>query len=267
MRAPSWPTTGACRWSFLRTTSRLSLGVSGAEKRLDALLKGEGAPRAGGRRPALPEVRAPLPENTNVCEACLDRGQTLRRLFAYAAPYKSRLWLNLVLTLLTTIAALAPPQITRLIIDRALNQGHRELLLPYVGLLVFAVVATAVLTVARGQNVAWLGREITVSIQHSLFEKLQSLSLSFYDKRQRRLNHVAHDERHEPALRRAHRRLPGRPEHARAPRRDPHRDGRVERAGRLLGAPAHSLHPVRGQPIPAADAPRLGAGPTTSAPA
>ena len=37
--------------------------------------------------------------------------------------------------------------------------------------------------VARGRNVAFLGMKMTVSIRGSLFEKFQSLSLSFYDKR------------------------------------------------------------------------------------
>ena len=172
---------------LLRTTSKRALGVAGAEKRLDALLKGDELPQLEDAIRLCPKCGRPLPENSEVCEACLDRGKTMRRLFAYAAPFKTRLWLNLALTLAGTVATLAPPKITQLIVDRALGQGgpgaQPHLLIPYVGLLVLALAANAGLTVARGRNVAWLGREITVSIQHSLFEKLQSLSLSFYDKR------------------------------------------------------------------------------------
>ena len=170
---------------LLRTTSKRALGVAGAEKRLDALLKGEEMPELEDAIRLCPKCGRPLPENSNVCEGCLDRGKTLRRLFAYAAPFKTRLWLNLVLTIAGTLATLAPPKITQYIVDGALEEGGggRSQLAPLVGGLVFVLVANALITVWRGRNVAWLGREITISIQHSLFEKLQALSLSFYDKR------------------------------------------------------------------------------------
>ncbi len=168
---------------LIRTTSKRALGVAGAEKRLDALLKGDEMPQLEDAIRLCPKCGRPLPENSSVCEGCLDRGKTMRRLFAYAAPFKSRLWLNLVLTILGTVAGIAPPKITQFIVDRALKPGGAGLLLPLVGALVAVLVANAAITIARGRNVAWLGREITVSIQHSLFEKLQSLSLSFYDKR------------------------------------------------------------------------------------
>ena len=170
---------------LLRTTSKRALGVAGAEKRLDALLKGEAMPELEDAIRLCAKCGRPLPENSNVCEGCLDRGKTLRRLFAYAAPFRTRLWLNLTLTILGTLATLAPPKITQYIVDGALKEGGggRGLLIPLVGGLVFVLVANALITVYRGRNVAWLGREITISIQHSLFEKLQALSLSFYDKR------------------------------------------------------------------------------------
>ncbi|MFX7804523.1 ABC transporter transmembrane domain-containing protein, partial [Acinetobacter baumannii] len=36
---------------------------------------------------------------------------------------------------------------------------------------------------ARGRNIAYLGAHIATTIRHRLFEKYQSLSLGFYDKR------------------------------------------------------------------------------------
>ncbi|CAN5653776.1 ABC transporter ATP-binding protein [soil metagenome] len=168
---------------LIRGTSRLSLLIAGAEKRLKAVLEGKELPDLEEAVRLCPKCGRPLPENTEVCEACLDRGATLRRLFSYAAPFKSRLWLNLALTLAATALQIAPAKITQLLIDRVLTGGERNLFLPLVGGLVAMFALTAVVSIARGRNVAWLGREITVSIQHSLFEKLQSLSLNFYDKR------------------------------------------------------------------------------------
>ncbi|RYG34978.1 ABC transporter ATP-binding protein [bacterium] len=168
---------------LIRSTSRLSLVVAGAERRLKAVLEGKDLPEIEEAVRLCPKCGRPLPENTEVCEACLDRGQTLRRLFGYAKPYKSRLWLNLVLTLLATFAQLAPAKITQVVIDEVLIGKRQGLFLPLIGGLLLAIITTAIVTIARGRNVAWLGREITVAIRHSLFEKLQNLSLSFYDKR------------------------------------------------------------------------------------
>ncbi len=168
---------------LLRTTSKRALQIAGAEKRLGAVLKGEALPELEDDLRLCPKCGRPLPKHNNVCEGCLDRGKTLRRLFSYASPYKNRLWLNLVLTLLATAAQVAPPKITQALTDRVFLGTEKGLFLPLVGGLLFSICATAAISVARGRNVAWLGRAITVSIRHSLFEKLQTLSLSFYDKR------------------------------------------------------------------------------------
>ena len=168
---------------LLRTTSKRSLQIAGAEKRLKALIDGKEMPEIEDNIRVCPRCGRPLPEHSDVCEGCVNRGQTLIRLFGYARPYKFRLLWGTALTLGGTLLELAPPKLTQWLVDDVLIHHRTEffvwLILAMIGmrLLVMAV------QVARGRNVAFLGMKMTVSIRGSLFEKFQSLSLSFYDKR------------------------------------------------------------------------------------
>ncbi len=168
---------------LLRATSIRALQVAGAEKRLKALIDGKPIPELDDVKRQCPKCLRPLPEHSDVCEACVNRGKTLLRLFDYTIPYRSRLWWGTVLTLGGTALELLPPLLTKILIDDVLILRKENLFL----LLILALIASRLLImgvqIIRGRNVAFLGMKITVAIRHSLFDKLQSLSLSFYDKR------------------------------------------------------------------------------------
>jgi len=168
---------------LIRTTSKRSLQVAGAEKRLKALIEGKEMPEIEDNVRVCPRCSRPLPEHSDVCEGCVNRGQTLLRLFQYAKPYKGRLLWGTILTLGGTALELAPPKLTQYLVDDVLQQGHASLLVPLVLGLVAMRLGVMGVQVARGRNVAYLGMKITVGIRGTLFEKLQSLSLNFYDKR------------------------------------------------------------------------------------
>jgi ATP-binding cassette subfamily B protein len=168
---------------LIRTTSRRALQVAGAEKRLKAILAGEPMPELDDKERLCPKCGRPLPENTDVCEGCINRGKTLLRLFDYTRPYRDRLILGTFLTLGSTAVTLLPPYLTSRLIDDVLIRHNRAAFVPIILELIVGYFLTMALTMARGRNVALLGMKITVSIRHSLFEKLQELSLSFYDKR------------------------------------------------------------------------------------
>jgi ATP-binding cassette subfamily B protein len=168
---------------LIRATSKRSLVVAGAEKRLKAVLAGEAMPELEDAIRLCPKCGRPLPEGTDVCEGCVNRGKTLLRLFEYTREHRARLIWGTVLTLGGTLAELVPPYLTLHLVDDVLRNGRRELFLPLIGGMVASQLAVMLVRMARGRNVAYLGMEITVAIRHSLFQKLQSLSLSFYDKR------------------------------------------------------------------------------------
>ncbi|MGV3615849.1 MAG: ABC transporter ATP-binding protein [Fimbriimonas sp.] len=168
---------------LLRATNKRSLVLSGAEKRLKAVLANEPIPELDDAVRLCPKCGRPLPEHSDVCEACVNRGKTLLRLFEYTRAHRARLIWGTVLTLAGTAVELIPPYLTLHLVDDVLRAGRSEMFLPLIGGMVAAQLGVMLVRMARGRNVAYLGMEITVAIRHSLFQKLQSLSLSFYDKR------------------------------------------------------------------------------------
>lgn len=168
---------------LLRATNKRSLMVAGAQKRLAALLAGEPMPELEDQVRLCPKCARPLPEGTDVCEGCINRGRTLLRLFDFARPHRGRLVWGTVLSVAGTALELLPPYLTLLLVDEVLRKGRTDLFAWLIGGLVGSRLAIMGIQVARGRNVAYLGSQITVSIRASLFEKLQRLSLGFYDKR------------------------------------------------------------------------------------
>lgn len=168
---------------LLRSTSKRSLQLAGAEKRLKAIIAGEELPDFEDNVRVCPRCSRPLPEHSDVCEGCVSRGKTLLRLFQYAKPYKGRLLWGTILTLGGTALELAPPKLTQWLVDDVLVKGNASLLGPLVLALIVMRLIVMGVQMARGRNVAYLGMRMTVGIRGTLFEKLQTLSLNFYDKR------------------------------------------------------------------------------------
>jgi ATP-binding cassette, subfamily B, bacterial len=131
---------------LIRATNRKSLPLANAEKQLKALVDGKPMPSIDNETRVCPKCGRPLPQYNNVCEACVHRGKTLLRLFGYTKPFKLRMIWGCFLSI-----------------------GVR--------------IVTLVVQIARGRNIGYLSAKIAVAIRHSLFEKLQELSLGFYDKR------------------------------------------------------------------------------------
>jgi ATP-binding cassette subfamily B protein len=174
---------GALRVELLRATAVNLLAFSDAVKWLTAMQKGEALPHADPESKKCPRCGRPLPKDSSVCENCINRGKTLLRLFEYTKPFRSRIWWGTLLTLGGTACALMPPYLTKILVDEVLQRNRRDLLAPLIFFMILAQAGIMVLSIARGRNVAYLGMKIAVAIRTSLFEKLQALSLSFYDRR------------------------------------------------------------------------------------
>lgn len=168
---------------MLRATSAKNLQLAYATKRLEALIKGEEIPDLKDELRLCPKCSRPLPEDSDICLGCLNRGKTLLRLFSFVKPYRARLLWGTGLILMGTLAEVAPPYLTKILVDDVLTKGHTYLFAwLLVGLVVSRVIIMGV-QIARGRNVAFLSSEVAVNIRKSLFHKLQQLSLAFYDKR------------------------------------------------------------------------------------
>jgi ATP-binding cassette subfamily B protein len=195
---------GSDRIELVRYTTPLAGNMAGVARALDAVAKGRELPDA-----ALDEIEKKCPtcgralsKNSDVCRFCFDKRATFFRLLSYAAPYR---WHAVLLTLLMfagTAAGLAPGYIIKVLTDQALAPTS-PLSLPsrygilgfWVGGLVLASLLGLGLSIWRGRLAAYLSANITLSIRTRLYQKMQKLSLSFYDKRQTGtlLNRVTQD--------------------------------------------------------------------------
>jgi len=168
---------------LLRVSAKKGLQLAGAEKRLKALLEGKDMPEVADQVRLCPKCDRPLPEDSELCLGCASKGKTLLRLFGYTKPYKVRLIIGVFLTLGGAIIDLLPPLLTQKLIDNVF-QKHQIWLFTWLILAFFvARLISGCVQIARARNVAFLSAKITVAIRQSLFNRLQQLSLSFYDRR------------------------------------------------------------------------------------
>jgi ATP-binding cassette subfamily B protein len=174
---------GDLKIELLRGTSRRGLAFSNAERKLKAVLAHEPLPLLDEVDRVCPKCGRPLPKDSDLCESCVNKGQTLIRLFRYAAPFKARIVWATVLVFAGTIFDLVPPLVTARLVDDVLTKHVVKLFLPLMLTLIGSRVMAMFIQVARGRNVAFLGSRMAISIRTGLFEQYQALSLSFFDRR------------------------------------------------------------------------------------
>ena len=132
-----------------------------------------------------------LPEKDGICPACIRKWSTLKRISGYMAPYKVRAVILAVASVVTTAAELAPPLVTRRLVDDVLvptdGEATMEQRLSLLGVLVLSLIGLRVVSWAaewvHGWIVVWLGAQATADIRSQLYRRLEMLSLQFYDKR------------------------------------------------------------------------------------
>ncbi len=168
---------------LLRGSSKHGLQLAGAEKKLKAVLNHEPVPELEQLSRLCEKCGRPLPEDMDRCIGCVSKGKTLLRLFDYTKPFKARLLWGTLLTLIGTLLELMPPLLTQHLVDDVLLHNKTGLFVWLISALIGSRFIIMGVQIARGRNVAFLSAKITVSIRQSLFNKLQQLSLGFYDKR------------------------------------------------------------------------------------
>ena len=107
--------------------------------------------------------------------------KTLARIAGWLAPYRGPMCLALVLTSLAALCNLPVPLLVQELIDRVVTRGQWGMLpLFAVGLLAVFVVQ-ALLSLANGLLIGRIGQGVVRDLRHQLYDRLQRLSLSYYD--------------------------------------------------------------------------------------
>ena len=174
------------------------------------LRQAAGAVASGGETPRPernPSVYCPtcggsLPERGAACSKCSTRTKALSRLVSLLAPYRWHVVAIMLLTAATVGARLAPPYITKRIIDEVIlsddvSRAHR--LLPALVLLLVAAASLSFATrFLAGRLSAWLGARIVADLRSQIHRVMQRLELRFLSGRESGeiIGRVMHDTEH-----------------------------------------------------------------------
>ncbi len=139
-----------------------------------------------------------LPEGTKVCPACINKAQVIKRLLLLTRPYWIRLAAVALLMVFATGITLIGPYLSKPFWD---NLFGKPVSFPYllripgqpksVSMLITIVltylgvwIISWCISMTQGRRSAWLAGLLTLDIRVQLYQSLQRLSLSYFDKRQ-----------------------------------------------------------------------------------
>jgi len=105
------------------------------------------------------------------------------RLIRYLGDYKSHLLIIAILTVISSLLALAGPYLIGVAIDETILAGDRARLVRISLLLAGTYLFSALISMASGWVMAIISQRSLKKLRKELFEHIQTLSLSFFDKR------------------------------------------------------------------------------------
>jgi ATP-binding cassette subfamily B protein len=144
------------------------------------------------------------------CPRCLQKGRILRRVADLVAPHARSAILLGVLTIIGVAAELVPPKLQQYLVDEILTVGagvtdpaggggprpdfHTALLIVVLSLAASRVLLSVV-GVLKGRLASAIGSSLTARLRQEMVDKLQSLSVAYYDRHQvsSMISRVAHD--------------------------------------------------------------------------
>jgi ABC-type multidrug transport system fused ATPase/permease subunit len=106
----------------------------------------------------------------------------LWRILSYLKPYRRTLISGYVALLLSVAAQLAIPRLVELAIDHGIAGRRLQVILAAAVALVLAGIAQGLLTFARSYSFQALAENIAYRLRHELYQHLERLSFSFFDR-------------------------------------------------------------------------------------
>jgi len=106
----------------------------------------------------------------------------MRRLLRYLRPYRGAVALAVVLLLASAALQLLGPWITRLVLDHAIPQRDLRLLAILTAALLGSILLAFAFEYAQTVLTAWIGQRVMYDLRREIFNHLQRLSLSFFDR-------------------------------------------------------------------------------------
>jgi ATP-binding cassette subfamily B protein len=123
-----------------------------------------------------------MPRDTDaVRDVTLAEG-TSRRVWAFARPYQTTIAVFLAAILIAALLALVPPLVVRAILDDAIPNGDRGLILWLAGLAVLSALADAGLQILQRWCSASIGEGLIADLRIALYAKVQRLPIAFFTR-------------------------------------------------------------------------------------
>jgi ATP-binding cassette subfamily B protein len=115
-------------------------------------------------------------------EKAKDARGTLRRLLSYLGEYRVTLVIVIILTVGSTLLSLAGPYLQGVAIDQFISTGNRDGLIKIITLLAGTYIAGTLASIGAGWVMASISQKSLKKMRNELFEHMQTLSLSYFDK-------------------------------------------------------------------------------------
>lgn len=106
----------------------------------------------------------------------------IRRLWTFVRPYRRRVYFALLLLIGESLATIAPPYLAQRAIDGPLAAGQPSGVWIYFGLYVLAALASFGFRYAQSFIMQTVGQNVMVDLRLKLFQHVQRMSLSFFDR-------------------------------------------------------------------------------------
>ncbi len=184
---------------MVRFSNALSRDFAVAARLLDKLVKDGELPdyEHPEERRYCPRCGRPLLEYSKVCPFCVSAVRTTARMVAYLRPYARHAAAILALMTAAVAAHLLAPYLTRRLVDDVFAgpPERARLLLPLFLALLGAYLLGVALQIVQGRIAAYVAHHVVFDIRASLYNQLQRLSLSYYDRRRTGavMTRVSHD--------------------------------------------------------------------------
>ncbi len=142
-----------------------------------------------------PECGRALSARAEVCLHCVDKRQLVFRIVSLLSPYKKVVAVGLFATLAATVLGLVPPTLTRWLIDKAIIPGDLALFWIFLAIFLGCYIVMALFQALRTYVLGWLGQTVIYDLRMRAFNRLQELSLNYYDSHQtgRLISRVTND--------------------------------------------------------------------------
>ena len=123
-----------------------------------------------------------MPRDTSVLEGSSVNGRTANRVWRFARPYRGTIAIFVTAIIVAAILALVPPLVVRAILDTAIPNADRRLIVVLALLAVVAALADAGLQILQRWCSARIGEGLIADLRQALFDKVQRLPVAFFTR-------------------------------------------------------------------------------------